>query len=137
MVGVVTTAANLNEITPLEEVLESANLPQGIAIKADKGYQSKKNKELLQSKKFKNHILKKAKKNTPLTLWEKRFNKQIGKTRYKVERTFGSIKRWFNGGVARYRGKEKMHTQNLLEAMCYNMYRAPGIIMSNSIKTTI
>jgi IS5 family transposase len=134
VLGLVTTPANLNEITNLEEVLDSADLPKFIPVKADKGYQSKKNKELLQSRELKNHILKKAKKNTPLTLWEKKFNKLIGQTRYKVERTFGSIRLWFNGATARYRGIEKMHTQNLMEAMCYNLYRSPGIIMSNSIK---
>lgn len=136
VLGVVTTAANVNEITNLEEVLESANLPDNIAIKADKGYQSKKNEDLLKTLKLKNHILKKAKRNKPLTKWEKKFNKMIGQTRYKVERTFGSIKRWFSGATARYRGLEKMHTQNLMEAMCYNLYRAPGIVMSNSVKST-
>lgn len=136
VLGVVTTAANVNEITNLEEVLESADLPENIAIKADKGYQSKKNNELLNTLKLKNHILKKAKRNQPLTKWEKKFNKMIGQTRYKVERTFGSIKRWFSGATARYRGLEKMHTQNLMEAMSYNLYRAPGIVMSNSIKNT-
>jgi IS5 family transposase len=51
--------------------------------------------------------LKKAKKNQPLTLWDKKFNKIIGKTRFKVERTFGGITRWFSVGIARYRGIEK------------------------------
>ena len=134
VLGVVTTTASLNEITNLEEVLDSADLPEGIPIKADKGYQSRKNEELLKKKRLKNHILKKAKKNQPLTKWEKRYNKLIGKTRFKVERTFGGIKRWFNGGTARYRGIKKMHTQNLMEAMCYNLYRSPGIIVSNCQK---
>ncbi len=61
ILGVLTTAANLNEITNLEEVRATADLPTGIAIKADKGYQSAKNNELLKTGKFKNHILKKAK----------------------------------------------------------------------------
>lgn len=132
VVGVVTTKASLNEITNLEEVLDSADLPDGIPVKADKGYQSQKNQDLLKRKKLKNHILKKAKKNKPLTKWEKRFNKLIGKVRFKVERTFGGIKRWFTGGTARYRGMEKMHSQNLMEAICYNLYRSPGIVMSNN-----
>jgi len=134
VLGVVTTKASVNEITNLEEVLDSADLPENIPLKADKGYQSKKNNELLKKKKLKNHILKKAKKNRPLTNWEKKFNKLIGKTRFKVERTFGGIKRWFDGGTARYRGIKKMHTQNLMEAMCYNLYRSPGIIASYSEK---
>lgn len=132
VLGVVTTKASTNEIANLEEVLDSADLPKNIPLKADKGYQSAKNVKLLKKRELKNHILKKAKKNKPLTRWEKRFNKLIGKTRFKVERTFGGIKRWFDGGVAKYRGMGKMHTQNLLEAVCYNLYRSPGIIASNS-----
>lgn len=133
VIGVLTTTASKNEIANLEEVLDTINieLPKDTPLKADKGYQSKKNAELLKNKNLKNHILKKALKNKPLTYWEKVFNKLVGKTRFKVERTFGGIKRWFNGGLARYRGIEKMHTQNLMEAMCYNLYRSPGIVASN------
>jgi IS5 family transposase len=133
VLGVLTTTASKNEIANLEEVLDTVNidLPRGIPLKADKGYQSKKNEELLKKRNLKNHILKKAYKNKPLTRWERKFNKLIGKTRFKVERTFGGIKRWFNGGLARYRGMAKMHTQNLMEAISYNLYRSPGIIASN------
>ena len=131
VLGVVTTKASTNEIGNLEEVLDAANLPERIPVKADKGYQSQKNADLLKKKKLKNHILKKAKKNKPLTEREKKCNKAVGQIRFKVERTFGGIKRWFNGGVARYRGIEKMHTQNLMEALCYNLYRSPRILASN------
>lgn len=134
VLGVLTTKASTNEIANLDEVLDTADLPEGIPLKADKGYQSEKNTEILKTRKLKNHILKKAKKNKPLTRWEKKFNKLVGKTRFKVERTFGGIKLWFNGGQARYNGIKKMHTQNLLEAMCYNLYRSPGIVASNCEK---
>lgn len=134
VIGVVTTTASINEITNLNQVLDSADLPEGIAVKADKGYQSEKNEKLLKDRKLKNHILKKAKKNKPLTKWEKKFNKLIGGVRFKVERTFGGIKRWFKGGVARYKGIAKMHTQNLMEALSYNLYRSPGIVMQNAQK---
>jgi transposase, IS5 family len=131
ILGVHTTAANVNEIANLAEVLACADLPENIALYADKGYQSEKNRILLKERKLKNRILKKAKKNKPLTVLELRFNKLVGKTRFKVERCFGSIKRWFNGALARYKGLAKMHTQNLMESMSYNLYRSPGIIMSN------
>jgi len=131
VLGVLTTKASTNEIANLEEVLNTADLPENIPLKADKGYQSQKNVALLKARKLKNHILKKAAKNRPLRESEIRFNKLVGKTRFKVERTFGGIKRWFSGGIARYRGIEKMHTQNLMEAMCYNLYRSPRILASN------
>ena len=117
--------------TPLKPKGKTNYLPENIPLKADKGYPSKKNTELLKQRKLKNPILKKAYKNKPLTDLEKKFNKLIGETRFKVERTFGGIKRWFSGGIARYRGIKKMHSQNLIEAMCYNLYRSPGIIGSN------
>lgn len=134
VLGVLTTSANVNEISNLEEVLDTVELAEGTILYGDKGYQSSKNEELLQGKKIKNRILKKAKKNKPLSETEKKFNKLCGKVRYKVERTFGSIRRWFNGGVARYKGILKMYSQNLLEAMAYNLYRSPGIIASNAQK---
>jgi len=129
----VTTTASKKEIANLEEVLDTVNidLPEDIPLKEDKGYQPKKNVEILKKQKLKNHTLKKALKNKPLTKWEKRFNKLIGKTRFKVERIFGGIKLWFNGRTARYRGMEKIHTQNLMKAMYYNLYRSSGIIATN------
>jgi len=44
---VLTPKASTNEIANLEEVLDSADLPEDIPLKADKGYRSKKNAELL------------------------------------------------------------------------------------------
>ena len=76
--------------------------------------------------------MRKAKRNAALNSWEKKLNKLIGKTRFKVERSFGSIKQWFQGSKAPYRGIAKMHTQNLMQAMAYNLYRSPGIIASNA-----
>ncbi len=77
VLGVLTTKASTNEIANLEAVLDTVDLPKDIPLKADKGYQSKKNAEILKKRNLKNHILKKAYKNKPLTRWEKRFNKLI------------------------------------------------------------
>lgn len=135
VLGVLTTAANVNEIANLEQVLDTADLPEGIYLNGDKGYSSAKNEEILKKKNIKSRILSKAKKGKPLTERQKLRNKLIGKTRFKVERTFGSIKRWFNSTHARYRGIAKMHTQNLMEAVAYNLYRSPGRIASNALKS--
>ena len=132
VLGVVTTPANVHEISNLDTLLDSVALPTSIPIKADKGYQSKKNSVLVRQKKLKNHILKKATRGSVLSDREKCFNKGVSKTRFKVERTFGSIKRWFHGGKARYVGEAKMHTQNLLEAICYNLYRSPRLLAINT-----
>lgn len=60
VLGVITTNASANEIANLEEILNAEDLPRNIPLKADKGYQSAKNEELLRNKKLKNHVLKKA-----------------------------------------------------------------------------
>lgn len=135
VIGVVTTPANVNEITNLEEVIASADLPENIPVYGDKGYRSAKNEQMLKRNKLKSRILHKAKKGVSLCPIEILRNKLIGKTRFKVERTFGSIKRWFHSSCASYKGIAKMHTQNLMEAIAYNLYRSPGIIVSNGIKT--
>ena len=87
------TKASVNEIGNLSDLLDTVDLPESIALKADKGYPSEKNGQLLKSKKLKNHILKKAKKNKPLTLWEKRFNKLVGKTRFNPDLSLGIVMR--------------------------------------------
>ena len=75
----------------------------------------------------------KALKNKSLTVRELKFNKLISKTRYIVERTFGSIRRQFSGETAKYIGLAKMHAQHLMEAIAY-LYRTPEIIVSNCQK---
>jgi len=132
ILGIITSPANVNEISNLEAVLNTVHLPKGIPCSTDKGYKSSKNDALLEEKGFVNQIMLKAKKNNPLTDAQKEFNKLISKVRYRVERTFGSIKRWFEGGKARYVGLEKTHAQHLMEAIGYNLYRSPRILMSKS-----
>lgn len=80
VLGVLTTPANINEITNLEAVFDAADLPKHTHIYADKGYRSAKNEELLALKKLKSRVLHKAKKGQALTEREKLRNKLIGKT---------------------------------------------------------
>lgn len=134
ILGIVTTSANESDIKHLEDVLDLIEIKEGTPVMADKGYKSADNDLVLEKKKLKNRIMRKAKKNKVLSSHEIKFNNLISKVRYKIERTFGSIKRWFSGGVARYIGMDKMHSQHLLEAIAYNLYRSPGIIMSNCEK---
>ena len=134
VLGLITTSANESDIKHLEDVLTRVAPAQGTWVKADKGYKSEENDTVLKKKKLKNRIMHKAYKNKPLTERECRFNKGVSKIRYKVERTFGSMCSWFKAGNARYVGMEKMHTQHLMQAMAYNLYRSPGIVMSNCVK---
>ena len=130
VLGLVTTSANESDIKHLEDVLLVVNPTKGTWVKADKGYRSKENSDVLSKLKLKNHIMHKASKCKELSKREQKSNKMVSKIRYAVERTFGSIRRWFSAGTARYVGIEKMHTQHLMEAIAYNLYRSPGIVMS-------
>jgi len=58
-------------------VLNTADLTDYIPLKADKDYKSEKNDDLLKERKLRNLILKKAKRNKPLTVWEQKFNKLV------------------------------------------------------------
>ena len=108
-------------------------MKKGARIKADKGYASAANRQALNERGLKDNIMHKAVKNKPLTAWQIKFNQIISKTRYKVERTAGSMKRWFGAATARYIGLAKTHTQHLMEAIAYNLYRAPGIAVKNAL----
>ena len=134
IIAVETTSANESDIKHLEEPLKKAHLKEGTTVEADKGYKSKENDEILKRMKLKNRIMHKGARDRELTQWEKKYNKAISKTRYKVERTFGSMRRWFDAGTARYIGLAKTHAQHLIEAIAYNLYRTPGIIVSKGIE---
>lgn len=129
-----TTAANASDMKHLETPLQKANLPEGTPVYADKGYDSSENREVLVRMRLKSRIMHKGSRGRKITGREQRVNARISKIRYKVERTFGSMHRWFRAGVARYVGLAKTHAQHIMEAVAYNLYRSPGIIVSNSLK---
>ena len=135
VVAVHTTAANQHDSKGLKPLLKKTpKRYKDKGVSADKGYKVPDNDHFLAKDKIKNRVMHKANRNHPLTPWQVRFNKLISKTRWVVERTFGSIKKWFGGGTARYMGLKKTHTQHVLQAIAYNLKRAPGIIESNSLK---
>jgi len=129
IVGVSTTSANVHDTQLFEELIEKSAPPKGATVYADKGYFSRKNDDLLKEKGLGNCIQRKALVNRPLTKEEKSDNSSINKTiRYKVEQVFGSIKKWFGGHTCRYVGLARTHGQHVLEAICYNLYRLPGLL---------
>jgi IS5 family transposase len=130
--AVITTAVNESDIIHLEDVVKKASIDKGSRVRADKGYSSESNRHYLRSNGLKDGVMYKAVRNKPLTSHQQKFNKIVSQTRFKVERTFGGITRWFKTGVTRYVGQAKTHTQHLLEAIAYNLYRSPGIVVSNA-----
>jgi IS5 family transposase len=116
------TPANLSEVKHFKNMLEG--LDAGVRVQADKGFFSQDNKDLLKLRGLKSGLMFKAFRNKPLTAKMKKFNKIISKTRYRIEQCFGTIKRRFRYVKASYFGTEKVHTQFLMKAMCYNLLKA-------------
>jgi IS5 family transposase len=44
------------------------------------------------------------------------------------------MKGWFGVEIAKYVGLDKTHIQHVLEAIAYNLYRSPVVVMFNSEK---
>ena len=78
----------------------------------------------MKSRGIKNGIQDKAARNNPLT---RRQLQRNTKSRYVVERTFGSQARWFNGKTLRYSGLAKAHAWHMLLAIAYNLKRLPKL----------
>jgi len=118
---VAVTPANKSELKELESIMKGR---QDKRLYADKGYASEDNKGLLRSKGIKNAIMEKAKKNKPLSHWQKVFNKLISKVRYRVEQCFGTLKRRFRFTRASYMTQKKVEAQMLIKAICFNLLKA-------------
>lgn len=132
--GVHTTAANEHDSKGLDATLSKVPKEKKQEVLADKGYKSKANDEVVAKHQSKNRIQDKAYRNKPLTSWQKKRNKLISKQRYKVERTFGSMKKWFKTGTCHYIGLEKTHAQHVLEAIAHNLKRSPGLVWEKCVQ---
>jgi transposase, IS5 family len=115
------TPAHVSETRELEKIIEKR---QDRRLYGDKGYASKSNKELLKRHGIKNGLMEKARKNSPLTHWQKVFNRGISKVRYRVEQGFGTLKRRFRLTRASYFTTAKVHGQMALKAMAFNLLKA-------------
>ncbi|XOD68273.1 MAG: transposase [Flavobacteriales bacterium Tduv] len=101
-------------------------------VYADKVHQVPTNVSYFHSRGIKNRIQNKAYRNRLLSRIAILFNKLVNKSRWVVERIFGSIKRWFGLGKARYKGLARVHAQYLMEDKAHNLHRSPGIIMRST-----
>lgn len=128
-----TEPANVPDPYQFIPVLDKVELPNRTPIYADKGYFGKAYGSYLKARNLKDRRMIKGRANAPLSVRQEVFNHLIAKVRYPVERTFGSIKRWFRGGRARYKGLKKVALQNVIEAMAYNLYRLPALVVRSRI----
>jgi IS5 family transposase len=122
--GVITTPANFSDTSQLPDLIDLVNPAQNTDVSCDKGYCSKKNRDILHEKSLNDRIMRKKKKNQDRDNIDTQFNKAISKVRYVVERAFGCLKQ--NLGCARswYIGRVKTHNFIILRAMAHNLIRA-------------
>ena len=98
MIGVKTTKASTHDSKVFEDLVNDANLPKGCEVQADKAYKSKRHDDYLRNRGLANGTQHRAYRNKPLTSKQIEHNKQVAKTRYMVECTFGSMALWFKAG---------------------------------------
>ena len=91
------------------------------AVYADKAYDDKGRMEHLKTRGIMPGILKSARRNTPLTEWERTWNRYLSTLRSPVERVFGTLKRSYGFRRGRYTGLERTWNQALLLCMAFNL----------------
>ena len=128
------TSANVSEMTEFRHFIHDI---QSQEIFTDKGYACAANEALLSELNKKSRIMKKAARNRPLTHWEKRFNKLISKTRFKVEQAFGTLKRRFLMTRFRYITAQKVNAEMAFKAIGFNVLKAANSIKSWASPATI
>lgn len=128
VLSVHTTAANEHDSKGFSPLLKKTPKEFIESVYADKGYQVPDNCEYLKTENIGNNIMDKGYRNRPLSKEQKQRNKDISKIRWVVERTFGGIKKWFKLSKTRYKGLAKNHTLHVMQAIAYNVKRAPGLM---------
>lgn len=88
---------------------------------ADKAYESKQNEEMLMKKGIKNGIMRKAARYIKLESVHRLRNRLISKTRQRIEKTFGTLKRWYGYTKVRYIGLIRNELQMFLLCISFNL----------------
>ena len=99
-------------------------IAEGTTVYADKGYDSKENRQHLKEHRLLDGIMRKAHRNRPLTEAQTKRNRYLSKTHYVVEQSFGTLHRKFRYARAAYFGLLKVSAQSHLKAMCLNLLKA-------------
>lgn len=97
---------------------------EGRWVYADKGSASKKNRDYLKASNMKSGIMHKAARNNPLSHSRKTFNRLISRKRWRVEQSFGILKRKFNASRARYMTIAKVTAEMIWKTICMNTLKA-------------
>lgn len=114
--------ANVSEGRSMEEVIKG--MPKPKRLYADKGYASQNNREHLRAQKIKNGLMYKASRGHELSPRQKKFNRLVSGTRYRVEQCFGTLKRRFRFTRASYLSEVKVEAQMITKAISFNLLKA-------------
>lgn len=111
------TPANVHDTKVFETLLSG---DEG-AVYADKAYDSEARRKRLKERGVMPGILKKGRRNKPLTEWERTWNRYLSTIRSPVERVFGTLKRSYGFRRAAYVGLERTRNQGLLLCLAFNL----------------
>jgi len=103
-------------------------LPEDTEVLADKGYCSQENEDALQDKKLVSRIMRKKQKNQELPPETRAFNYAISTNRYRVERSFGGLKKHFGWSRSIYMGFQKTADYLFMGAIAFNLKRSLKIL---------
>mgnify|MGYP000854532559 FL=1 len=122
------TSANIFDGHMLMPLVESLDLPENTEVLAAKGYCSQENEEALQNKNLVSKIMQKKKKNQEMAPETRALNHAISTERYRVERSFGSLKKHFGWGRSIYMGLQKTADYLIMGAIAFNLKRSLKIL---------
>lgn len=122
------TPANVYDGHMLMPLVESIGLPRETEVLADKGYCSQQNEDSLAEKKLVSKIMRKKKKNQPADAELVAHNYEISKDRYRIERSFGGLKKHFGWSRSIYMGLQKTSDYLVMGAIAFNLKRSLKIL---------
>ena len=125
--AVSTRSASDSEMTVFPEIIKEANITEGKTVLYDKGVTSKANQQVLKQHRLGDGIMRKKPKGQPMSYWNKQRNKLIGRRRFVVERTFGTLKRVYGLHRTRYLGLAKVNADIIIKSIAYNLKRAKTV----------
>lgn len=122
------TPANIFDGHMLMPLVESLELPEETEVLADKGYCSQENEDALKEMHLVSKIMQKKKKNQEMAPETRAFNYDVSTQRYRVERSFGGLKKHFGWSRSIYMGLQKTADYLFMGAIAFNLKRSLKIL---------
>lgn len=126
----IVTPANVYDGHMLKPLVSGLGLEPESEVLADKGYCSAANDAFLEEMGLVSKIMQKRKRNQVADPELIEHNLEISKDRYKVERSFGALKKHFGWSRSIYVGLQKTKDYLLMGAIAFNMKRTLAILRS-------